>query len=220
MPKILIVEDEKTIAVGLKRGLVAEGFEVIMAFDGEDGLYALQNESPDLAIVDLMMPLMNGFELTAEIRRLGINTPLIVLSARSESKDKVRALGLGADDYVTKPFDYDELLARIKRRLGASQCAKTEFGGFIYEWEKQSLFNVTSKSTVALNQRETKLLEFFLKRVDRPLTREQILNAVWGEDYEGTDRTVDNFVVMLRKKIGADHILTVRGGGYRFVTKP
>lgn len=220
MHKILIVEDDKTIAVGLKRALISEGFEVILAFDGEDGVLALKSEKPDLAIVDIMMPILNGFELAAEVRRLGIDTPLIVLSARHETKDKVRALGLGADDYMTKPFDLDELIARVHRRLNASSCQKSTFGHFVYDWNTRLLTNFESQNVIELNGKETKLLEFFLKRVDRPLSRDHILSGVWGDEYEGTDRTVDNFIVSLRRKIASAHFQTVRGGGYRFVTKP
>lgn len=215
--KVLVVEDDRVIAEGLVQVLEATGYEVIWASDGEQGLYEARTQAPDVIILDIMMPEMNGFEVTTELRRQGDHVPIIVLSARTETGDKVRGLDLGADDYLTKPFDLDELLARVRRQLKKNNEKKQEFGGWEYSWQER-LLKTKAGEPCALNTKERKLLEFFLKRKNQIVSREQILDAVWGADYDGTDRTVDNLVVALRKKIGGQHLLTERGLGYRFVT--
>ncbi len=218
MNKILIIEDDKILLSGLEKAFKNEQYHVLTAEDGEEGLYLAKTESPDLIILDIMMPYMNGFEVTTEIRRIGDSVPIIILSARVNIDDKIRGLDLGADDYITKPFDIKELMARIRRKLNSNTKKKEEFGDFIYDWRIQKLTNKENKS-IGLNNKERKLLEFFLKRKDRIVTREMIIDAVWGDDYDGTDRTVDNYVVNLRKKIGTKRLETVRGEGYRFVIK-
>ena len=217
MSKVLIVEDDKVISDGLRQALESEGYDVVCAFDGDAGLHMVKTESPDLVILDIMMPNMNGFEVTTEVRRSGDNIPIIVLSARTESQDKVRGLDLGADDYITKPFDLDELLARIRRFIKKQHLENEKFGDFEYNWQDRTLSQ--SEKFVQLQSKERLLLEFFLKRSNQIVSREQILDGVWGSDYEGTDRTVDNLVVSLRKKVGSQHVVTERGLGYRFVTK-
>lgn len=217
MSKVLIIEDDKIISDGLKQALEDEGYEVKCAYDGENGLFMIRTESPELVILDIMMPNMNGFEVTTEVRRQGDSVPIIVLSARTESLDKIRGLDLGADDYVTKPFDLDELMARVRRFLKKQADQEHEFGEFNYNWKERIL---TKKGcAVLLQSKERMLLEFFLKRLNQIVSREQILDGVWGSDYDGTDRTVDNMIVALRKKVGAKHLITERGLGYRFVTK-
>lgn len=217
MSKVLIVEDDKVISDGLRQVLEGEGYEVACAFDGEDGLYMVKTEAPDLVILDIMMPNMNGFEVTTEVRRSGDSIPILVLSARTESQDKVRGLDLGADDYMTKPFDLDELLARVRRLLKKQHLENNQFGDFEYSWQDRTLSQ--HGSFIQLQSKERLLLEFFLKRSNQIVSREQILDGVWGADYDGTDRTVDNLVVALRKKVGTQHLVTERGLGYRFVTK-
>jgi len=166
-----------------------------------------------------MIPYLNGFEFITELRRLGNPIPILILSARTESKDKVRGLDLGADDYLTKPFDLQELLARVRRQLGKKAHNVQIFNKYSYHWATRELTYSTSKKTIELNLKERNILEFFLKRIGQIITREQLLDAVWGENYHGTDRTVDNLIVSLRKKIGNSCITTERGVGYRFVTK-
>ncbi|MCB0414284.1 MAG: response regulator transcription factor [Bdellovibrionales bacterium] len=217
MSKILIVEDDKVISDGLKQALESEGYQVACAFDGDAGLYKIKTESPDLVILDIMMPNMNGFEVTTEVRRSGDSIPIMVLSARVESQDKVRGLDLGADDYISKPFDLDELLARVRRLIKKQHAVNECFGDFEYIWKNRTLCQ--SGLFIQLQTKERLLLEFFLKRANQIVSREQILDSVWGSDYEGTDRTVDNLVVALRKKLGSKHVITERGLGYRFVTK-
>jgi DNA-binding response OmpR family regulator len=217
--KVLVVEDDKIISDGLVQALESEGHEVLIAMDGEDGLYQAKTCAPDLLILDIMMPHLNGFEVITELRRDGDNVPVIVLSARTDSRDKVRGLDLGADDYISKPFDLEELLARVRRHLGRRQDRDQTFGSFVYEWKTRQLMTVIDRRPLILTARERKLLEFFLKRDGQLVTREQVLDSVWG-DYEGTDRTVDNLIVALRKKLGVAHLQTERGVGYRFMTKP
>ncbi len=217
MSKILIIEDDKIISEGLKQALEDEGYQVKCAYDGENGLYMVRTESPELVILDIMMPNMNGFEVTTEVRRQGNGVPIIILSARTESQDKIRGLDLGADDYVSKPFDLDELLARVRRHLKKQIDQEHEFGEFKYSWKERLLSK--NGAAILLQSKERVLLEFFLKRPNQIVSREQILDGVWGSDYDGTDRTVDNMIVALRKKVGARHLVTERGLGYRFVTK-
>jgi len=218
MARILVVEDDEIIADGLNVALGKEGHEVLVATDGQDGLHYAKTSSPDLIILDIMMPFMNGFEVTTELRRSGENLPIIILSAREALSDKVRGLDLGADDYMTKPFKLEELLARVRRRLGGRTEATTAFGRNVYSWETQQLTDASGQP-VPLTTRERRLLEFVLKRPNRIITRNQIIDGVWGDEYDGSDRTVDNFIVRLRRKIGASHILTVHGQGYRFQKK-
>ncbi len=217
--KIIVIEDDKIISNGLRQALTKEGYDVKCAFDGDSGLYMVKTEKPDLVILDIMMPHMNGFEVTTEVRRLGDSVPIIILSARVETKDKIRGLDLGADDYMTKPFDLDELLARVRRQLRRELENDEDIGELIYSWKNRSLLNPATKEIMTLTSKERVLLEFFLRRKNQIITREQILDGVWGADYDGTDRTVDNVIVSLRKKIGTQFLLTERGLGYRFVTK-
>lgn len=216
--KILIVEDDENIQLGLKKALEAESFIVEQAFDGEDGVYLAKTVSPDLIILDIMMPFMNGFEVLSELRGEGNQVPIIVLSARVETQDKVRGLKLGADDYIEKPFALEELLARVYRKLGASMKEDILFGEYSYNLKKSTLYK--SGTSIELSGREIRLIEFFLKRDGQVVSREQIISAVWGSSYDGTDRTVDNFILGLRKKIEKKHLVTIRGLGYRFMTKP
>ncbi len=225
MHKILLIEDDSVIILGLTQTLKEEGYQVVSAQDGEQGLYAIKTESPDLVICDIMMPNMNGFEVISETRRLGENVPFIVLSARTGSPDKIKGLDLGADDYVSKPFDLEELLARIRRLLSKRSGQAFIFGNYEYNWKSRSLLLNTEKTSVTagrpitLQTKERLLLEFLIKRANQLVSREQILDGVWGSDYDGTDRTVDNVIVSLRKKLGSKHLITERGIGYRFVTK-
>lgn len=216
MPKVLIIEDDEVLALGLKKAFTAEGFESLNAYDGDTGLYMAKTESPDIIILDIMMPNMNGFEVTTELRRSGEQVPIIVLSARSDKQDLIRGLDLGADDYITKPFDLGELMARVRRKLGQQLEKNAEFGDYIYNWKLRKLSKASNQQSIELASKEQLLLEFFLKREGQIVSREQILDAVWGSDYDGTDRTVDNFVMILRKKTVAACFKTVRGLGYRF----
>jgi DNA-binding response OmpR family regulator len=222
---ILIIEDDPAIAKGLLHNLRFEGFSAHWAGDGERGLELAVDKRPDLILLDLMLPKQNGLEVLRELRRLENDTPVIVLTAKGEEADKVRGLELGADDYVTKPFSLKELLARIhavlrRKRKFDKEMAQADFG------EAQVDFTARTASfrgrPVELTAKEMELLRLFLSREGQALSRQEILNRVWGFDYFGTDRTVDNFITRLRQKFEADperprHFLTVRGLGYRFV---
>ncbi len=214
--KILVVEDDKHIQMGLKKSLELEGYHVEQAFDGEDGAYIARTENPDLIILDIMMPFMNGFEVISDLRGEGIDTPILVLSARTETQDKVRGIRLGADDYIEKPFSIDELLARVERKLNLSMKEEFCFGSFSFNQKTSQL--IKDSVEISLSSKEIKMLNFFISRKDQVVSRDQIIQGVWGHHYEGTDRTVDNFILGLRKKIGKEHLSTVRGMGYRFVT--
>lgn len=230
---ILIVEDDPAIAKGLAHNLRFEGFSVYTAADGERGLELALGKAPDLVLLDLMLPKQNGLEVLRELRRLGSDIPVIVLTAKGEEHDKVRGLELGADDYVTKPFSLKELLARVhavlrRKRKFEKAVERVCFGEAVVDLAARSA--TFRGRPVELTAKELELLRLFFSRAGQALSRQEILNRVWGFDYFGTDRTVDNFITRLRQKFERDpeqprHFLTVRGVGYRFeagenMTKP
>ncbi|MGC4113176.1 MAG: response regulator transcription factor [Myxococcales bacterium] len=224
MESILVVEDDPAIARGLRQNLAFEGYSVEVCGDGELGLRFAVDERPDLVLLDVMLPRMNGFEVLRELRRLQIDVPVILLTAKGEEVDKVRGLDLGADDYVVKPFGLAELLARIRTVLRRKQQAekkldKASFGQVLVDFVARQV--LVAGQVADLTTKEFELLKLFLSREGEALQREEIVRRVWGYDYEGTDRTLDNFVSRLRQKLEPDadkprHFLTVRGVGYRF----
>jgi DNA-binding response OmpR family regulator len=223
--RILLVEDDESILRGLELNLKMEGYSFEAVSDGETAVNRIKDGMPDLIILDIMLPRMNGHEVLRAIRRIDPEVPVLLLSARDAPSDKVEGLNLGADDYVTKPFALSELLARInaalrrqRRKLGPTS-GELSFGDVTIDLKDRRV----TKAGVPLEMtaREFDLLVFLARTRDRVLTRSQILRAVWGDDYDGTERTVDNFMVRLRDKIEADpsrpeHVQTVRGVGYRF----
>jgi DNA-binding response OmpR family regulator len=221
--KILIVEDDAAIVYGLQKNLKFEGYDVIAAGDGERGLLAALDERPDLIILDVMLPKMNGFEMCEALRKRGISTPIIFLTAKSMESDKVVGLDLGGDDYITKPFSLRELLARVKtvlRRTKGEEPERFAFGDVEVNFSAQAVS--LRGEDVSLTSKEFELLRLLIRSEGKVLARDSILNQVWGYGYEGTARTVDNFITRLRQKIGDDvekprHILTVRGVGYKFL---
>lgn len=215
----MVVEDDTVIARGLAQAFDLEGYKVLLATDGDSAVYMSRTEDVDLVVLDVMMPGLNGFEVTTELRRSGDSVPILILSARTETRDKVRGLDLGADDYLEKPFDLDELLARVRRLLTRTEGKAQTLGDCIYDWKLRMLTSSKTGEAIALTPKERRLLEFFLKRSGQIVSREKVLDGVWGADYDGTDRTVDNVIMSLRKKIGGECLLTERGFGYRFVTK-
>jgi two-component system, OmpR family, alkaline phosphatase synthesis response regulator PhoP len=222
---IVVVEDDRNIARGLEKNLRFEGFSVQVAEDGERGLELVVDKKPDLILLDVMLPKMNGFEVLREVRRLGLEIPVVMLTAKAEELDKIRGLDLGADDYITKPFSLSELMARIRavlrrKRRFEKKIDQIGFGRVRVDFISRSV--EVDGSPVKLTHRELELLRLFLTREGEALEREEIVRRVWGFDYEGTDRTLDNFVSRLRRKLEMDpdapkHFLTVRGVGYRFV---
>jgi DNA-binding response OmpR family regulator len=227
--KILIAEDDSNIRLGLTATLESEGYAVTAASDGAQALKLFPQEKFELVILDVMMPRASGYDVCRELRALGARVPVLFLTAKSEEIDKVVGLKLGADDYVTKPFGVHELLARVEALLRrgrgavATDTAKLpasfRLGGAEIDRKK---FAVTiAGRTSALTARELKLAEVFAARPGEVLTRDALLNAVWGVDYFGTTRTLDQHVAQLRKKVETEPespttIITVHGVGYRY----
>jgi DNA-binding response OmpR family regulator len=239
--RILIVEDDEAIASGVALNLKLQGFSPATVQDGDDALEQLQTDPPDLVLLDISLPKKNGLEVLAEIRQAGNTTPVIVLSARQSEYDKVAALRLGADDYVTKPFSVAELLARIEavlRRIDqAARAEATQPAAAEAQTQAQPKPRVLQFSDVEVNldtrqvtrageavsltHLEFELLSFLLQHETRVFDRQQLLQRVWGVNHSGSPRTVDNFVGQLRSKLEEHpnqprHLVTVRGSGYRF----
>ncbi len=222
--RILVIEDDPTIGMGLELNLTAEGFRVSVVRDGGKGLREALGRPPDLLILDLMLPTVDGFEILSRLRQAGCEVPVIILSARGEEQDKLHGFGLGADDYVTKPFSLNELLARVDARLRRVRdkrpvSEELRFGEIRFDLAARRVCRGAEE--VLLTGREVALLSYLVEHRGRVHSRERLLGEVWGMDYEGTERTVDNFIRSLRVKLEVDpshprHLITVRGAGYRF----
>jgi len=218
---ILVVEDDPVLLRGLKDNFETHGYKVRTANDGQKGLDALLKEPPDLLLLDLMLPRVNGYEICRVARERNLDLPIIMLTAKGQEDDIVRGLELGADDYVTKPFSIRELIARVRaflRRQG-EETEIHEFGDCRIDFIAHKLFRLEAE--VELTAKEFRLLEHFVKRPGRALTRDSILDAVWGNEVIVTDRSVDRCVTTLRSKIEPDpknpiYIQTIREIGYRF----
>jgi DNA-binding response OmpR family regulator len=219
---VLIIEDDPALLRGLKDNFEAQRYRVQLARDGREGLAAALANPPDVLILDIMLPKLNGYEICRALRARRLEMPIIMLTAKGQEEDVVRGLELGADDYVTKPFSIRELLARAKAFLRRSEAAATatfEFGACRLDLTGHKLFR--NGKEVPLTAKEFRLLQFFTKRPGRALTRDQILDAVWGNDIMVNDRSVDRCVTTLRAKIESDprhpgFIQTIRDIGYRF----
>lgn len=226
MKRILVIEDEPQMLLGLRDNLELEGYEVQTAADGDEGLQKAASFQPDLVILDVMLPRKNGFDVCRELRARSNATPVVMLTARNQETDKVLGLELGADDYVTKPFSITELLARVRavlRRSGSRPAAATDMyriGDLEIDFRIHQARR--GKQRVEFTAREFELLRYFVTHIGQVVTREQILNEVWGYEEFPTTRTIDNFVAKLRQKIeksphAPEHILTIHGSGYKFV---
>jgi len=225
-PRILLVEDDPSLALGLCDTLEFEGFEVRHARTGQEGIHAARSDHPDCIILDLMLPDTNGYKVCEQLRRDDPLVPIIMLTARSQEADKIRGLDVGADDYVTKPFSVGELVARIRaifRRMNRSTRpdAPIQIGDAEIDPTAQTLRR--GRSETKLSFYEVQLLKFLHERAGTPVTRDEILDKVWGIEASPNNRTVDNFIVKLRKKLEPKpeepkHILTVYGVGYKLVT--
>src|SRR6185369_7664848 len=221
-PRVLVVEDDLSILTGVSMNLRFEGYEVLQAQDGAQGLELAVSDAPDLIVLDVMMPKVNGYEVLRELRSRGVRTPVLVLSAKGMERDKVLGLDLGADDYVVKPFGVAELMARVKavlRRRWGDDGEVIRFGDVAVNLVTRAV--TRSAAPVDLTAQEFKLLAHLVSNPGRNFSREELLSGAWGIDYEGTPRTVDTFVRQLRQKLEPDpeaprYILTARGLGYRF----
>jgi DNA-binding response OmpR family regulator len=221
--RVLLIEDDPAIVAGLELNLALEGYEVLTAVDGESGYQLAVDKAPDLVLLDIMLPGVNGLEVLRRLREVDADVPVLILTARGDEADKVLGLTLGADDYISKPFSLGELRARInaslrRQRLRDSGQVLLEFGDVQVDLEAHQVRRAGRR--VALTAREFALLAYFLRNPDRALTRDTLLSEVWQTDYL-SQRTIDNFIGRLRAKFEPDperprHFLTVRGIGYRF----
>jgi DNA-binding response OmpR family regulator len=224
MSRILVVEDDPAMSVALRDGFEFEKHIVAMATDGEEALRAARDIDHDVIILDVMLPKKSGLDVCRELRKSGNNTPIIMLTARGQEVDKVVGLKLGADDYITKPFSFMELLARLeavmrrtRRELPPDQVA---FGDVKLDFRKYQASK--AGAPMDLTQREFRILRYFLDHANAVVTRESLLHHVWGYDPSAMTRTVDTHVARLRQKIETtpadpQHLLTVHRVGYRFV---
>lgn len=227
MYKILIVEDEPAMQLGLKDNLEFDGYTVDTASEGDTGLEKIKSNSFDLVLLDVMLPNMSGFDVCKNARADGVKTPIILLTARGEEIDKVLGLELGADDYVTKPFSIRELLARIKAILRRSDGqpskggeSKVTIGRLTVDFQSYSA--IEDDEEVKLSHKEFEILHYLIDHSNEVVSRYDLLENIWGYDEQPTTRTVDNFIVRLRQKIEANPnapkiILTVHGTGYKLL---
>ena len=222
---ILVIEDEPHIALGLKDALEFEGFRVCTAKTGREGMQLARQEKPNAVLLDLMLPDMNGYQVCEDLRRQDAFVPIIMLTAKSQEADKIRGLDVGADDYVTKPFSIGELVARIRalfRRINRpSETFVFDIGSVQVNLSAHTLTR-EGKRPETLSFYEVELLRLLHERTGQPVSREEILNKIWGIAATPTNRTIDNFIVKLRKKLEKrpdkpEHILTVYGYGYKLV---
>jgi DNA-binding response OmpR family regulator len=226
MVKILIIEDEPAMLAGLHDNLEFEGYDVDSANRGDEGCTKILNGKYDLILLDVMLPGMSGFDILKQCRSKGISTPVIMLTAKAEELDIVLGLEFGADDYITKPFSLRELLARIKailRRSGhvnehGSQKQFIQIGRLSVNFD--NLEATENGEIIKLSHKEFEILNHLFKRNGQIVSRDELLDTVWGLDYQPTSRTVDNFILHLRQKIdteSSNHIITVHGFGYKLI---
>lgn len=223
--RVLTIEDEPEMQVILRDNLEYEGFEVLSAATGEEGLQLAMAKQPDLILLDLLLPRMSGYEVCRRLRTEHFTMPIIMLTARNAELDRVAGLEMGADDYLGKPFGVGELIARVRVQLRRPRqpgrgAAELRFGDVVVDLRQRRARN--GREPLDLSSREFELLEYLIDHADKVVTREELLGAVWGHAAAPLTRTVDNFVAKLRKKVERDprdprHILTVHGSGYRFV---
>ncbi len=229
--RILVIEDEPSLSMAIRDELEFEGFEASVVEDGLQGLDRILKDAPALVVLDLMLPGKSGFEICREVRRQGLSTPIIMLTARAQEVDRVRGLELGADDYVVKPFSLAELVARIRavlRRVEKPDHAGEEsqvfqVGELRLDVRRQEAFK--SSRRIELTHKEFQLLEFLLRHAGEVISRDEFLSRVWGDEIYVTPRNVDTHMASLRRKIEDDvnhprYILSVRGAGYKLNEDP
>lgn len=225
MKTILVIEDDPSLSQGLKETLTQENFSVLTANDGEKGFRMAKEENVSLIILDLMLPKKNGMDICRDLRKENISTPILMLTSKKQEIDKVLGLEIGADDYMTKPFSIKELLARIKAILRRQSQITTaideaKFDDIAIDFTRQEASK--QKKSLHLSAKEFQLLKYFLEHEGIVITRSQLLDDVWGFDVTPTTRTVDNYILKLRKKIESKpshpkHLITVPTAGYKFV---
>lgn len=225
--KILLIEDEKAMSMALQDALEHNGYIVFCASDGELGLELAQKEKPDLVLLDVMLPGMDGFEVCRKLRSGGFGEPVLMLTARSEEIDRVVGLEIGADDYIVKPFSIRELMARVKAHLRRSQAtgklsaARLTLGDLTLDFTGSMV--IRGETNTRLTSTELAILRLLVEKKDEIVSREQIMNLVWGYDYYPDSRTVDTHILNLRHKLEEDpgrpkHLITFHGLGYKFIT--
>ena len=225
---ILVIEDNQALREGLVLNFRNRGYGVDSAEDGREGRRKAMDTRPDLIVLDVVLPGQSGLDILTELRSNDRKVPVLILSARGRTEDKVEGLHNGADDYLAKPFELPELMARVeamlrRRRADPARDSRVTFGPVVIHRERRQVF--VEGREIELSVKEFGVLDFLAEAPNRPRTREEILDRVWGWDFEGSARTVDNFIVSLRQKLERDpgrprHIVTVRGMGYRLVRDP
>jgi DNA-binding response OmpR family regulator len=225
MNRLLIIEDDPAIQKALQASFEEEHYEIITALDGLDGYEKAQDKSINLIILDLMLPGKNGKEICKDLRKNGINTPILILTSRQEEMDKVLLFELGADDYVTKPPGIRELQARVKALLRRSSQPEKEvetyaFGDIKLDFKKQEAFKKGDE--LKLSSKEFEILQYLTQHEGEVVSRSMLLDDIWGYDVYPTTRTVDNYILNIRKKIENDpaipkHLITVHTSGYKFI---
>ena len=231
MERILIVEDEPAILMALEDDLTLEGYEILTARDGRSGLHRAKEDGPDLIILDVMLPEMDGFEVCRRLRGAGVQTPILMLTAKAQEVDKVLGLELGADDYVTKPFSPREVQARVKALLRRSRQADSSAAGAVYSVDRFRFGTVEvdflkyaalkDGAPVELTRQEFELLRYLIEHREEAVSRFDILRDVWGDPGGVFPRTVDTHIANLRRKLEVEpskprHLVSIRGVGYRF----
>ena len=220
MAKLLLVEDDRKIATAVKRGLEAEGFVTEVSFDGDDGFWRASEGAYDLILLDIMLPGRNGFRVCRDLRDAGVWTPVLMLTAKSGDLDEAEALDTGADDYLTKPFSFPVLVARVRallRRAGPHHPDPIEIGPLRLDPGAHRVWH--REVEISLTTREFEVLEFLVRRAGLVLTKTEIIDGVWSDDFDGDPNIVEVYIRRLRRKIdehfGIAMITTVRGTGYR-----
>lgn len=227
-PSILLVEDEENLHEALKMNLELEGYEVTSAYDGISAMKAVQNEYFNLIILDVMIPEIDGFDVTQNIRLTNTEVPILILSAKNTSEDRVMGLRKGADDYLTKPFNLEELLLRIQKLIRKNKQLQEKstvgdtysFGGHTIDFKAQEA-KTAGGERIQLSKKEAMLLKLLIENKNEVVPREKILQSVWGYNVYPTTRTIDNFILNFRKYFEADsrnpkHFYSVRGVGYKY----
>jgi two-component system alkaline phosphatase synthesis response regulator PhoP len=225
MARILVAEDEKDMAAGLRDNLEFEGYQVLLAHDGDAALQAALQQNPDLLLLDLMLPKRDGLDVCRRVREAGFRIPILMLTAKSQEIDVVRGLEAGADDYITKPFSIREVLARVKAALRRTDAGRglarvMRIGEATVDLVKGTVQR--GKQSATLGHFELEILKMLVESAEKPVDRNKILDAIWGLEGFPANRTVDNHIVSLRRKIEPDpkhpaHIITVHSIGYKFL---